>query len=534
MTMPDPFLDVRTGPGSPGAIATPHKAATRAGQQVLDSGGNAVDAVIAAAAVLAVVYPNQCTIGGDAVALVATPDGRRTVVNGTGRSPSALDVGAIRAAHSAMPAIGALSVTVPGVISTWEAMADHWGTRPLAAALTHAATLAEQGVTIAPGLARSLRTRLELLRADEGCASILLRDGELPADGSLLRQPQLARTLRTLATDGPAALYGGPIGECVVRTLRAKGSPISMTDFREHSALIGEADVVTCGGLEFATSGDNTQGPYFRLGLAVLERIRAETGVVPDGLGADAGLVAEVLAVAAAARDGRAGIEALDTPSFAVTDAVVDLAWSLARRGGQRFPLQPVRLGDTVAVACVDASGTGVVLIQSTFNAFGSCVLDPDTGVLLHNRGAAFDLDPSSKNALGAGIRPPHTLMPVVVSREGRVIAAHGTMGGPGQPQTQTHLALSQLAGQPAAVSVSRPRWVLKQATGEPHAAAGYRMISAESDLAPEARSSLADAGFEMHWLPPRSDLVGHAQVVRVQADGGFDVGTDPRADGAS
>lgn len=534
MTTQDSFTDVRMGAGSAGAIATPHLAATRVGESVLTAGGNAVDAVIAAAAVLAVVYPNQCTIGGDAVALVATPDGRRRVVNGTGRYPQVLDVDRLRAEYSSMPAVGALSVTVPGVISTWAAMENGWGTRPLAAALTHAATVAEQGVVIAPGLARSLRTKFDLLRADEGCASILLRDGALPPDGSLLRQPQLGQTLRALALDGPAALYGGPIGASIAKTLQAKGSTISIADFREHSAVVDEAEVVSCGGLDFATSGGNTQGPYFRLGMTVIDRIFAETGVLPDGLGKNAGLVAEVLAVAAAARDGQTGFEILDGADFAVTKASVEVALALVRQGGRRYPLQPARLGDTVAVACIDATGMAVVLIQSTFNAFGSGVLDPATGVLLHNRGAAFDLDPASKNALIPGGRPPHTLMPVVAGGQDGIVAAHGTMGGPGQPQTQTHLALSLLAGESAATSVSRPRWVLKQATGEPIAIAGYRLVSAESDLDERAKGALAKAGFDVDWLPRRSDLVGHAQVVRMSPDGTFDIGTDPRADGVN
>lgn len=519
--------------GSPGAIATAHTAATREGEKVLAAGGNAVDAVVATAAALTVLYPNQCTIGGDGVALIATPDGKRTVINGTGRAPRSLDVAGLRAEHATMPSRGALSVTVPGVLSAWQAMAGRWGTRSLSAALTRAATLAEQGVEVAPGVSRALHAEVDRLRADEGCASTFLVAGHPPAAGVPLRQPVLARTLRSIAADGPTALYGGSIGESIVQTLRAQGSAMTIDDFSEHSALIRDAEVTDCGGLEFATSGDNTQGPYFLLGLAMIERLRAESGVVPDSLGDGAGLVAEVLAVAAAARDGRTGVEILDTPEFAVTETTVNAALALARRGGQRLPLSPVRHGDTVAIACLDANGMGVTLIQSAFNAFGSCVLDPATGVLLHNRGAAFDLDPDSKSVLAPGKRPPHTLMPVVVGKDDRVVAAHGTMGGPAQPQIQTHLALGLLAGESAATSVGRPRWVLAQATGDHGSETGYRRISAETDLAPQAKAALLNAGFTIDWLPPRDDLVGHAQLVRAAADGGFDVGTDPRADGA-
>lgn len=531
-TTPGGSTGVSIAAGSPGAIATAHIAATHEGEKVLAAGGNAVDAVVATAAALTVLYPNQCTIGGDGVALIATPDGRRTVVNGTGRAAWGLDVATVRAQHPTMPSRGPLTVTVPGVLSAWEAMAARWGTRPLSAALTRAATLAEQGVATAPGVRRALRAEIDRLRADEGCASTFLADGDLPAEDALLRQPLLAQTLRTVAGQGSAAFYGGPIGESIVQTLQAKGSAMTIADFRGHTALIGDADVVSCGGLEFATSGDNTQGRYFLLGMAMIERLRGESGALPDSLGDDAGLIAEVLAVAAAARDGRTGVEILDTPEFAVTEATVDAALNLAGRGGQHLALPPVRHGDTVAIACVDVTGTGVTLIQSAFNAFGSCVLDPATGVLLHNRGAAFDLDPASKGVLAPGKRPPHTLMPVVVSRAGRLVAAHGTMGGPAQPQVQTHLALSQLAGESAATSVERPRWVLAQATGDHGSDAGYRRVSAEADLAPQAKAALLEAGFAIDWLPARDDLVGHAQVVRVAADGGFDVGTDPRADG--
>jgi gamma-glutamyltranspeptidase/glutathione hydrolase len=180
--------------------------------------------------------------------------------------------------------------------------------------------------------------------------------------------------------------------------------------------------------------------------------------------------------------------------------------------------------GDTVAVVTADRDGRFVSLIQSVYLAFGSGLLEPRTGIVLHDRGACFTLDPSSPNVLRAGARPAHTLMPVLVSRDGAVVAAHGTRGGEAQPQIHAQLVMQLAAGADPEEAVSRPRWVLDATEDEG--------TLAEVDLPDRTLTALARTG-RLQRLPARDDAVGHAQIVRA-TDRGLEAGSDPRADGVA
>jgi gamma-glutamyltranspeptidase len=184
--------------------------------------------------------------------------------------------------------------------------------------------------------------------------------------------------------------------------------------------------------------------------------------------------------------------------------------------------------GDTVAVVAMDAEGHAVSLIQSVFHAFGSGLLDSETGLILHNRGAFFSLDPAAPNRLEPGKRPAHTLMPVLVRRGGRVVGAHGTMGGKAQPQIHTHLLLNLEAGRSPAAALAAPRWVVGSLLGEE----GVDLALAERGVPSPALDSIATAGLGMVTLGDLDEEVGHGQLVRRGADGELLAATDPRADG--
>lgn len=493
------------------AVAAPHHLATRAGAAVLADGGNAVDGALAAAAVLTVAYPHQCALGGDLVALVGLPDGTAHVVNGSGRAPRALDVAAVRRSHDRMPVDGPLTVTVPGLVDGWFTLAQRWGSRPLAGALHHAGRLAGDGVPVSPGLARALVEEAPRVAADAGLREVFLRDGAVLAEGATLVQPRLAGTLEQLADGGRDVLYDGPVGAALVATLRSHGSAITADDLAAHRTAVEDPGTLSVDGLTYLSSGGNTQGPFFLRGLRELAGGAAGPGS-PDPLGPDAGRIATVLARAADARDRSFG-----------------------------DPLPQTDSGDTVAVVAADAAGTWVCLIQSVFHAFGAGLLDPQTGIVLHNRGAAFTLDPEGvgppgstslgSTSLGPGRRPPHTLMPVLVrdAATGAFVGAHGTMGGFAQPQIQTHLALHLARGLTAQQAVCAPRWVVVPRRGEV-----ARTALVEQPVPAVAREALHSKGFVVEDRPALDDEVGHAQVVRrapLPADG-FVAGSDPRADG--
>ncbi|WP_406349010.1 gamma-glutamyltransferase [Streptomyces sp. NBC_01597] len=523
--------------GGDWAVATPHAGASDVAAEVLRGGGNAVDAALAAAAMLTVVYPNQCSVGGDLLALVGTRDGEVSFVNASGRSPRALDVASLTAAYDTMPVLGALPVTVPGAVAGWAALAEKWGTRPLAAALAPAEAAAREGVAVAPGLAHDLARESGNLARDPGMRGVFFADGEVLAAGKTLRQPHLARSLALIGSDGPAAMYGGEVGARLVKLLAARGSAMTEEDFAAHTVELSQALAAEYDGVEYLSAGANSQGLYFLQGLRALDVARSVRGPL-DPLGRDAGVVASVLAWTAGDRDrhcadpdwSSAPVDHLLSDTYArrvaehaLSGTAVDL---LAQRKAS---------GDTVAVVVADADGTWVSLIQSVFHSFGAAVLDPGTGIVLHNRGASFSLDPASPNVLAGGKRPLHTLMPVLVREGGELVGAHGAMGGRAQPQVHTHMALQLAAGSPPEHAVSVPRWVL--GAMEAGVTAGAGVVSTERDVPPAGVQAIEEAGFTVRSLGANDDGVGHGQLVRrVPGDGRphLAAAADPRADGSA
>lgn len=507
-------------------VATPHRLASDEAADVLARGGNAVDAAIAAAVVLAVAYPHQCSVGGDVVALVGTPDAV-VAVDGTGRLPQAANAADL----TDVPVHGAGTVTVPGAPAAWFELAGRWGSRPVAGALHRAATLASDGVAVAPGLARAVDLEADRLRADPGLREVFLPDGELLTSGQRLSQPALARTLRDLAESGPDAFYAGA-AESIVATLQAGGSAMTLADFRAHRTWIGEPIATTYAGAEYVTAPPACQGAFFLEGLAALETVRHQLGRELDPTGRDAALVALVADAAARDRDAMLGDRESTTTDVAslLSTRAREIAHE-ARNGGSPRGREGVKpSGDTVAVVTTDPYGNWVSLMQSTYFAFGSGILDPASGVVLHNRGAAFSLQPGSPNRYVGGRRPAHTLMPVLVRQDGELVGAHGAMGGRAQPQIHTQLALHLAAGAPAEVAVRLPRWVLEPRNAGSDADAGTS-VAVEGDVSASARDKLAQH-FGITRLHALDDEAGHAQVVR-RTDEGVVAASDPRADGA-
>jgi gamma-glutamyltranspeptidase len=527
------------------ALATPHATASEAGAAVLRDGGNAVDAALAAAAVLAVVYPNQCSIGGDVVAMVATPENDVRVVNGSGRAPAAVDVDELRRRGIAVPDSGPHSVTVPGALAAWETLATTWGSRPLAHALCHAADLARDGFAVAPGVARDLDREAPVLADDMGARSLFLSNGTPLRAGDTLRMPALARTLETLADTGVASFYDGDLGDSVVANLRRLGSPMIKADLKSHRTTLTDPVSVHFAGREFMSSGENTQGVFFLEGLAALGALTERQGMVPRPLGAEAGVVGRVLSAAASDRDSLLGdAETVQVPTewLLSHERAEELAAWASTSGGAMLPQNYAgicsgydrwRSGDTVAIVVTDGRGTWVSLIQSAFHAFGSGVVDPQTGILLHNRGASFSLSPASPNCLAPNRRPLHTLMPVLTRQSGAVTGAFGTMGGRAQPQIHTHLALHMAAGLHAAAAVAAPRWILgRMEAGTPEQDAST-IVSAEASVTAMALHELRGAGFVTETIAAQNDGTGHAQAVVFDGEG-LAAATDPRADGSA
>lgn len=513
------------------AVATPHAEATRVAERILADGGNALDAAVAASAVLTVVYPHMCAVGGDAIVLAATPDGEVRVLNGSGAAPRAASAERCADADGQMPVTGPHTVTVPGAVAAWESLRELGATASLAALLEPAVRLAREGTAVAPSLARALAEE-DHLRQDPGLAEIFFPDGRALAAGDLVRQPALAASLAAIGAEGPGALYGGDVGERFVAGLAALGSTITLDDLRAHRTELVAPLVGSFGDDEIITAQPNSQG------LLLLEVLAALDELGPgDYLGADADLLSELFRLTAGDRDRHLAdprVVPVPTDRLLGPEHVAELAAAARRRREAATAPEPVvqqrPSGDTIALTVADASGHAVVVIQSVFHSFGAGLLEPGTGIVCHNRGAFFTLDPAAPNVLAGGKRPAHTLMPVMVRRGGRLVGLHGTMGGKAQPQIHAQLLLRLLEDERPGAALAAPRWVV----GGLDVGTEDHEVHAEASVADAATAAFGRAGFPLHPLPDETEEVGHAQLVRIGPDGGFRAASDPRSDGAA
>ena len=516
------------------ALATPHALATAAGEDAVRDGGNAVDAALAAAIALTVVYPHQCAVGGDLIALVARDGEDVRTVNGSGAAPQAADPDAL-ARLGGMPVSGPHTVTVPGVVAGWAELSGAAGRLPFRRLFAGAVAYAEEGVPTAPGVARALRQEQGLLAADEGMREVFFAGGQPLAAGGPLRQPALARTLRTIAEAGPSALYQGEIGASIVDRLRSLGSPLTRDDLARHRTETTAPLSRTFRGEEHLTAPPNSQGLHLLQILGALELLDG----TQELLGSDAAVLARLFQHASRDRDSHLADprhhpvpvdELLGADSTAhLADVAVRTAPS--PRAPSDAAAQAARPGgDTVAVVAMDAEGHAVSLIQSLFHSFGSGILDPATGVILHNRGSFFTLLPDAPNRLRGGARPAHTLMPVLTRRDGTLTGAHGTMGGKAQPQIHTHLALRLHDRDGPDTALHRPRWVV----GGMGVDAPAETVYAEPGVPAGARRSLDRAGLHVHVGDSLDEEVGHGQLVRRHSDGTLHAAADPRSDGTA
>lgn len=537
------------------ALATPHAAATQAGLEAFAAGGNAIDAMVAACAAVAVAYPHMVTIGGDAFALMHTPDGRVIALNGSGAAPRATNVGAIRATRDTMLPRAPETITVPGVLATLDTLRSLGGRLTVPQSLAPAIALAADGVAVSRSLAAALVEYGDIVAADPGLSSVFVVDGRPLAEGDTFRQPTLAATLEHVAARGTAVFYGGEIGERFVAGLREHGSVLALADLAAHRTEVGTPIGTTALGIEALVPPPNSQGFMLLETLMALERL----GGWIDPLGPGAATLAALFALAIDDRDRRlgdprSGAAAIDdllgvahatelaeaarrwvaggVPADHATTArgasVPDGAAPSASPDTSGSPGGHRHSGDTVGMACADSEGYAVAVMASLYDLFGVGVLEPETGIICHDRGACFSLDPGSPNLLAPGARPAHTLTPLMVRRDGRLWAVAGSMGGYAQPQIHTQILYHILAaGLDPQAAVAAPRWTLDvDYSGSP-----ALKLWVEATAPTACRSALSVVGLPVEVVPRMDEWVGQAQYVVVDS-GRMIAATDPRADG--
>jgi gamma-glutamyltranspeptidase/glutathione hydrolase len=531
------------------AISTPHVTATEAGAAAFERGGNAVDAALAAAIALAVVYPHMCGVGGDLFALVLRPDGQTLAVNSSGRSPRTANAAAVHETHRRIPDRGPIPITVPGAPAGWRAVHELGADRPWAEAFSAALPLAFDGAPISRSLAEELAYDHEVVAADPGLSTVFAPTVTPIERGVVVRQTQLGASLEALASVGPEALYRGEVGRRYVEGLRHAGSPLDMGDLAAHRAFVLSPLRAGFRDLHASVVPPNSQGFVLLQILALIERLQLD----PDPFGRDAGPLAHVFRAASMDRERHlADPDAMVVhPSTLLDDGhlagLADEVRALmpsrgqgvhAPEGGRATVLDDGASGsargrsggDTVALVAVDGAGFAVSLIQSLYHGFGAGILEPATGIVAHNRGACFTLDPGHPNDFESSKRPAHTLMPILVHDAHGLAAVAGTMGGHAQPQINAHTLLRTFAlGHAPPDAVAAPRWLVAGMDADTSAA----RVVAEEDVPREAVDSLESAGFGVDRVGTQDEGVGHAHMIRTGPNG-FVAGSDPRADGGA
>lgn len=523
--MRDFQLPGRSAVRTTGAMAaTSHPLSTEAALDMLRRGGNAVDAAIAASAVQAVVEPQSTGIGGDCFVLYAPGGGDKVLaLNGSGRAPMRASIAAFRdLGLSEVPRYGPHSVTIPGAIDAWDRLSREYGRKPLAECLAAAIHYAEAGYVVHDRVAFDWADTAPLLASDPHTAAIFLPEGLALQAGEVHRQPALAATLRRVAELGREGFYAGPVAQAMQSRLRELGGLHELSDFANTRCDWVRSVSTDYRGYRVHQMPPNNQGLTALIMLNILAR-HDLSRLDPHGT-ARFHLEVEAARLAYRERDIRLAEMDRDSPVIRglLSDAHTALLNGLIRLDRAMTDLPPVELAmsDTVYISVVDQDRNAISFINSTYWAFGSGITCPETGVVLQNRGSSFRMDPAHPNALAPGKRPMHTIMPGMLTREGRAVMPFGVMGGDYQPMGHVHLLTNLIDfGMDVQAALDSPRVFLENGA-----------VQAERGLPAQTRAGLAALG---HRMEDTVEPFGGGQAVWIDWDRGtLTGGSDPRKDG--
>ena len=520
--------------GRDGLVASAHPAATLAGLDILRAGGNVVDASIAVNATLAVVQPHMCGLGGDLFVLYFhAPSSELCFLNAAGRSGSRATPEALRQRGlDAVPIQGPLAVSVPGAVAGWGALADRFGSRPLAELLKPAVTLASDGFPVSDLLAQTITERAPLIE-DPEWHRIYAPGGEGPRTGAVLRQPDLGRSLARLAAEGPEAFYQGEVAGRIVEHVAVGGGFLTRDDLARHAARWQRPISTTYRDCTVFQTPPPTQGFTLLQALNLVETfdVASLSPQSPDHLH----VLVEALKLAYADRDRYLGDpDHVTVPLATLLDKTYTATRRarLHRRRAARMTVSGELLGDTTGF--VVGAGDGCVLagIQSLYTAFGAGVVPPGTGIALHNRGSSFSLDPGSPSVLAPGKQPLHTLVASLVLRDRQPVVALATMGGHGQPQTHLQILVNLLDFKmDPQEAIERPRVI----RGKVRPTDPGDRLRVEGRVPARTVATLRRRGHLVDLVPDRAVVMGHAHVLTVEWTAAGPVlagGADPRGDG--
>lgn len=516
-----------------GMVATSQPLATLAGLDILRQGGNAVDAAVAAAAMLNVIEPMSTGVGGDVFALIyQASSGRFFGLNGSGRSPYAATLEEYQRRLGAdplgqIPLDHILAVTVPGTVDGWASALERFGRMTLADVLKPAIQAAEEGFAVAPQTAQTWALMQELLaRHPDSASTWLLADGRAPRVGERFRNPRLARTLRMIAEGGRDLFYRGELADAIVQFSGAHGGLLTLADLMDHRSVWVEPLAITYRGYEILQLPPNTQG------LVVLETLRT---LEEDDLAAmghntpdTVHLQLEALKLAFVDRN-----RYITDPEFYRAPLDQLLSHTYAKQQRARISMRQAihhpppgvpSGGDTVYLCVVDAEGNVVSFINSIFHPFGSGLTVGETGIVLQNRGASFSLDPAHVNVIAPHKRTRHTIIPAMIADQGRPLVAFGVMGADMQAQGQVQFVCNIIDfGMNVQDALDAPRWQYLGAGAD---------IALEAGMPAAVWHELARRG---HQIKGSDAFFGGGQAILIHPEyGTCQGGSDPRRDGCA
>jgi gamma-glutamyltranspeptidase/glutathione hydrolase len=519
-------------------VATSEPLAVETALAVLKQGGNAIDAAVAAGAMIGLTEPMSCGIGGDLFAIVWDAHSQRLYgLNASGRSPyRATSALFAQRGLAEIPTYGPLSWSVPGCVDGWQVLLDRFGTRPLAELLQPAIRAADDGFTVTPVIGRSWQAAESLLRRWPDSARTYMPSGQTPGPGSLFRNPDLAKTYRALAEGGRDAFYRGPIAQELVAASEKHGGLFELRDFLEHTSTWVDPVSTNYRGFDVWELPPNGQGIAALQMLNLLEAFDIKSLTHNSAEYLHLLIEAKKLAFEDRARyyadPDFANVplkDLISKPYAARRRKLIDRTQAL-----QQIALEDPRLGasETIYMTIVDQSRNAISYIQSNYHGFGSGIVPGHLGFALQNRGNLFALDGDHPNRLEPHKRPFHTIIPAFVTREGKPWLSFGVMGGDMQPQGHVQVLLNMVEfgmnPQRAGAAPRFQHYGSSTPTGRVMVDGGE--VGLEHGFDQTVAGSLQETG---HRLLPPGGAFGGYQAIRIDLQSDELIGgSDPRKDG--
>lgn len=474
--------------GRSAIVVAGHHLAAQAGLGVLQSGGNAIDAAIASAAALAIVKPDACGLGSDLFLLYSeAKTGKTYALNASGPAPQAATLAEYA---NGIPEHGLRASSVPGAVHGWENAIARFGRKTLAEVLAPAIALAGNGIPVSTLFATTLERNAAILQPFAATTEVFFPRGTAPAAGEILVQGDACRTLEAIAAGGAAAFYDGAFAQSLDAYARATNAPMRATDLRGYCSEWREPARGNFRDVELIAQ------PPVSVGIVVLEALKLlEASPISTYADSSADFI-------------HAHVEAMKRARMLVDARLADPTFDANTAS------------DTSYTAVIDNEGNAVSLLQSIFAIFGSAAVIPHTGVLMNNRMTGFSLDPKSPNALAPGKRTVHTLNPLMVRKDGRLLMCLGTPGAAGQVYTNVLLVMRLIErGYDLQRAVEAPRWFVGT----------DGVLQIEDSVGDATLQDLAFRGHKLLVLPRLHPSVGGAGIVRINEHGVRESGADPR-----